>query len=83
MSDSTSLGELRYAVYCLTVDNYVKRTDEEWYERLWELLDPVIDARAHRALGTDVQPATQWVGSSTTTPLPHVDTSEFEDPDNG
>lgn len=79
----SELRKLREAVYDLATDEDEVLTDEAWYERLWELLDPVIDARAHRALGTDVQPATQWVGSSTTTPLPHVDTSEFEDPDNG
>lgn len=26
---------------------------------------------------------TQWAASSTDNPLPHVDTSEFDDPDNG
>lgn len=100
----SELRKLREAVYDLATDEDEVLTDEAWYERLWELLDPVIDARAERQLAValnawrdlDDVPThdageyrdpstgeTQWAGSSTTTPPPHVDTSEFEDPDNG
>lgn len=47
MSDELSV--LRRAVQDLATDP-VCRTDEEWYDELWVLLDPVIDARAERQL---------------------------------
>lgn len=46
----SELRKLREAVYDLATSDDEVHTDEEWYERLWELLDPVIDARAERQL---------------------------------
>lgn len=46
---SDELRKLRDQVYDLAIDEDPILTDEEWYEELWKLLDPVIDARAHRA----------------------------------
>lgn len=49
MSD---VRKLREAVYDLaTDDDTAELGDEAWYDKLWELLDPVIDARAEKALG--------------------------------
>ena len=50
---SDELRGLRDAVWELMNTSYGAGTsDEEWYDQLWELLDPVIDARVNRALGT-------------------------------
>lgn len=73
----SELRKLREAVYDLATAEDEVLTDEQWYDRLWKLLDPVIDARAGEAI------ATYWAASSTETPPAHVDTSGFEDPDNG
>jgi hypothetical protein len=49
---SDELRDLRAAVYNLATADWIKRTDEEWYDELWRLLDPVVDARAGHALNT-------------------------------
>jgi hypothetical protein len=51
---SDELRDLRAAVYNLATADWIKRTDEEWYDELWKLLDPVIDARAERQLNAAV-----------------------------
>lgn len=43
------INEFRQRVHALlTEPETADLPDEEWYDRLWELLDPVIDARAER-----------------------------------
>lgn len=47
MSD---IGKLRALLDDFVADEDVVRLDDEaWYERLWKLLDPVIDARIERS----------------------------------
>lgn len=95
----SELRKLREAINDLADVSTAELDDEAWYDRLWELLEPVIDARSELALagikesllplhdaGEYRDPSTgetQWVASSTSNPLPHVDTSEFDDRDNG
>jgi len=43
------LRKLRASVYNLSARDWIKLTDEEWYEELWKLLDPVVDARIERS----------------------------------
>lgn len=50
----SELRKLREAVYNLATDEDEVLTDEVWYDQLWELLDPVIDARAERQLAAAV-----------------------------
>lgn len=58
MSD---LGKLRERIRALALDaDEAGLDDEDWYDRLWELLEPVIDARAelaHRGLAQAAQPS--------------------------
>lgn len=62
------LRKLRDAVWGLMNDGYGRGlSDEEWYDRLWKLLDPVIDARAGQALAD----------------VPTHDAGEYRDPSTG
>jgi hypothetical protein len=52
MSD---ISKLRTAVWHMMHDTYdAGLSDDEWYDQLWTLLDPVIDARAERQLAAAV-----------------------------
>src|SRR6187431_250641 len=54
---SDELRKLREQVAALGSEpETAELSDEAWYDRLWELLDPVIDARAYRSLA-DANPA--------------------------
>lgn len=54
MSD---VGKLRAQLDDFVADEAVVRLgDEAWYDRLWELLDPVIDAQAKRSLAANTTP---------------------------
>ena len=47
----SELRKLRAAVAALALEpETAELGDEQWYDRLWELLDPVIDARASAQL---------------------------------
>lgn len=49
----SELRKLREAIFDLATSAADAHLDDEaWYDRLWELLDPVVDVRAHRALAT-------------------------------
>lgn len=63
----SEIKKLREAVYDLATDEDLVLDDEEWYNKLWELLDPVIDARAARSLAA----------------VPTHDAGEYRDPETG
>lgn len=63
----SELRKLRQAVADLATDP-VSRTDEEWYDELWELLEPVIDVRAER----------QWDAAVNTVSDPARDAGEVK-----
>lgn len=48
----SEIRKLREAVNDLADISTAELGDEAWYDKLWELLDPVIDARAEKALGS-------------------------------
>lgn len=56
MTTVSELRKLREAIYDLATDDELgdELSDEAWYNRLWTLLDPVIDARAERQLAAAV-----------------------------
>lgn len=61
---SDELRKLREAVYDLATDGTEVLDDEAWYDRLWELLEPVTDARSElvlRGLTKDVDAAVNTV----------------------
>lgn len=60
MTNVSELRKLRDAVYDLATDDGEVLDDEAWYDRLWELLDPVVDARAHRALDAPTHDAGEY-----------------------
>lgn len=64
---SDELRKLRDAVYDLATDEDKVFTNEEWYDRLWELLEPVMDARAGHTL--DVHDAGEYRDPSTGEPV--------------
>ena len=63
---SDELSDLRLAVRNLSLDaDEAGMDDEAWYDRLWILLDPVIDARAYRALAIHTHDAGEYRDPST------------------
>jgi len=58
--------------------------DEAWWEQFGEVLDDVLATRAHaKRDATRARRGTQWAAWTAKNPPAHVDTSEFDDPDNG
>lgn len=71
MSD---VRKLREAIYDLaTDDDTAEIGDEAWYDKLWELLDPVIDARVERQLTPTPDPE----------PVHTHNAGEYRDPETG
>lgn len=56
---SDELRALREAVRDLATDDAEVLGDEAWYDRLWELLEPVVDARAERQWNAAAGPPAQ------------------------
>lgn len=52
----SEIRRLREAVNDLADVSTAELDDEAWYDRLWQLLDPVIDARAERQLAATLRP---------------------------
>lgn len=57
---------LRDAVNALADVSTAELGDEAWYDKLWELLDPVIDARAERQLAAQARVAEERTREATT-----------------
>lgn len=75
----SDIRKLRDAVNDLADVSTAELDDEAWYNRLWELLDPVIDARAGQALGAHQLPAGElpaWARGLN--PLPGLGKHDYE-----
>lgn len=86
---SDELSDLRLAVRNLSLDaDEAGMDDEAWYDRLWMLLEPVIDARAERQWNAAAGPPVQLPPHRTIQGIRdrHItvhDAGEYRDPDTG